>query len=159
MLRSKPFLFLFYILIGLVSCNQSPEVAIERRIQNIENGLLSDVGDPPWKRMSLVERMAYYNVPGVSIAAINNNQLEWVKGYGVREAGSEDQVTPETLFQAASISKMPTAVATLQDGLGYRLTIARFIRGFIWTFCGLGFAGDEFFDHPPRFVIGELLRR
>lgn len=57
--------------------------------------------------------MRHHNVPGVSIAVIHNYALEWVKGYGVLEAGGNIPVTPETLFQAASISKPVTAMGIL----------------------------------------------
>jgi CubicO group peptidase (beta-lactamase class C family) len=97
----------------LAGCSQSSEAAVERRRHNVENGLLADIGDPFWERLSLAKRMAHYNVPGVSIAVINDNQLEWARGYGVMEAGSGEPVTPDTLFQAASISKMLAAVAAL----------------------------------------------
>jgi CubicO group peptidase (beta-lactamase class C family) len=63
--------------------------------------------------MSLAERMEYYKVPGVSIAVINDYQVEWAKGYGVLEAGGSERVTPETLFQAASVGKPVVAVAAL----------------------------------------------
>jgi CubicO group peptidase (beta-lactamase class C family) len=57
--------------------------------------------------------MAFYNVPGVSIAMINNGKLEWARGYGVLEAGGARPVTAETRFQAASISKPVAAMAAL----------------------------------------------
>ena len=83
-------LLLIAIVFLLTSCAQSPETSIDRRIGRVEHGLLSAFGDPPWKRMSLAERMEYYNVPGVSIAVINDYQVEWAKGYGVLEAGGSD---------------------------------------------------------------------
>ncbi len=64
--------------------------------------------------VSLAERMAFYSVPGVSIAVINEYQLEWARGYGVREAGKSDPVTTESLFQAGSVSKPVAAVMALQ---------------------------------------------
>jgi CubicO group peptidase (beta-lactamase class C family) len=97
----------------LISCVRSPETSIENRIERVEHGLLSSYGDPPSKRMSLAERMEYYKVPGVSIAVINDYQVEWAKGYGVLEAGGSERVTPETLFQAASVGKPVVAVAAL----------------------------------------------
>jgi len=63
--------------------------------------------------MKLSERMAFYRVPGVSIAVIHEGTLEWAKGYGVLEAKGSNAVTMETLFQAASISKPVTAMASL----------------------------------------------
>ena len=35
--------------------------------------------------MNLIDRMAYYQVPGVSIAMIDENKIEWVRAYGLRE--------------------------------------------------------------------------
>jgi CubicO group peptidase (beta-lactamase class C family) len=63
--------------------------------------------------MSLPERMEFHNTPGVSIAVINNFEIEWAKGYGVVKAGSSATVTPDTLFQAASLGKPVVAVAAL----------------------------------------------
>ena len=104
---------LIAIVFVLASCTQSPESSIEKRIERVEHGLLSGYRDPPWKRMGLAERMEYYNVPGVSIAVINDYQIEWAKGYGVLKAGGSERVTPETLFQTASLAKPVVAVAAL----------------------------------------------
>lgn len=106
-------LLLIAIVFVLTSCTQSPETSLERRIGSVEHGLLSAYGDPPWKRMNLAERMVYHNVPGVSIAVINDYQVEWARGYGVLQAGMSERVTPETLFQAGSLGKPVVAVAAL----------------------------------------------
>ncbi len=63
---------------------------------------------------SLEKRMAILSVPGASIAVVDEGRLAWARGYGVRENGRRDPVTPETMFQAASISKPVTAVATFR---------------------------------------------
>jgi CubicO group peptidase (beta-lactamase class C family) len=63
--------------------------------------------------MDLSDRMQHYNVPGVSIAVINDYQVEWAKGYGVLETGTSKLVTPDTLFQTASIGKPIVAAAAL----------------------------------------------
>lgn len=86
---------------------------LERRIERVEKGLLAEPSDPSWKRMNLVDRMAYYQVPGVSIAMINNFQIEWAKGYGVLEAGGDQPVTTETIFQPGSTAKPIVAMAAL----------------------------------------------
>ncbi len=97
------------------------DAAFEARIHRVENGLLPAVlvkGAPP-ATMSLAERMQFYKVPGVSVAVINEGRVEWARGFGVKEAGKSDPVTPETLFQAGSISKPVAALAALrlvQDG-------------------------------------------
>jgi CubicO group peptidase (beta-lactamase class C family) len=88
---------------------------VAKRIAAVENGLLPGtlVAGEPVPFMKLADRMAHYNIPGVSVAVINNGAVEWAKGYGVRRAGGEAAVTASTMFQAASISKAVSAVAVL----------------------------------------------
>jgi len=62
----------------------------------------------------VLERMAQFKVPGLSIALVNNFQVEWARGYGVARTEGSEPVTPETRFQAASISKPVTALAALR---------------------------------------------
>jgi CubicO group peptidase (beta-lactamase class C family) len=78
---------------------------IEERIERVENGLVPSVvikDGPTW---TIEERMKQYGVPGLAIAVIDDFEIAWTKGYGVIEAGTDQAVTNETLFQAASISK------------------------------------------------------
>src|SRR5665647_1334459 len=85
------------------------------RIGAAENALkpaLYEKGKPP-VAMNILDRMKHYHVPGVSVAVINEGKIEWAKGYGVKETSGQDLVTPETLFQAASISKPVTALGVL----------------------------------------------
>ncbi len=103
-------LFLFN---GLIFSQEKPEIA------KLEQGLLPSVlikGEAPW---SLLERMRYHKVPGVSIAVIKDFKIQWSKGYGIKDINTSAAVTAETLFQAASCSKPVTALAALklaQDG-------------------------------------------
>lgn len=86
------------------------------RIARIEGNLMPLVIIKNRERhgFTLPERMEYYNVPGVSIAVINDGHLEWAKGYGIADRGTERQVDESTLFQAASISKPVTSVAAMR---------------------------------------------
>jgi len=87
--------------------------ALAARIHRVESGLLPAVvikGEPVTP-LTLADRMRFHQTPGVSVAVINGGALEWARGYGVREAGRSDPVTPRTLFQAASISKPVAAAA------------------------------------------------
>lgn len=83
------------------------DARIQRVIANLQ-GPVAVAGEAP-AAMALQERMTYHRVPGVSIAVVDGGKLAWTGGFGVREAGASDSVTPETRFQAASISK-PVAV-------------------------------------------------
>jgi len=53
-------------------------------------------------------------VPGVSIAIIEEGRLSWQGSFGVRKAGSPDPVRPETVFEAASLSKPVFAYAVMK---------------------------------------------
>lgn len=89
--------------------------ALADRIARIENGLMPGtvIKGRPVPKSSIVQKMAAMHVPGASVAVINNGAIEWARGYGVAQAGSKRAVTPETLFQAASISKPVAALAAL----------------------------------------------
>ncbi len=61
-----------------------------------------------------------FNVPGVSVAVVIDNQLAWSTAYGHIKAGEKHAVHPNTIFQAASISKVFAAIGAHQmvdDGL------------------------------------------
>ncbi|UGQ44642.1 serine hydrolase domain-containing protein [Massilia endophytica] len=89
--------------------------ALAKRIANVEQGLQPAVAiqGAPVQRKTLAEEMARLGVPGVSVAVIHAGEIEWAKGYGVVTPGGA-AVTPNTLFQAASISKPVTAMAALK---------------------------------------------
>jgi len=83
-------------------------------ITKIENGLRSEWRASGANKMNILERMDHYRVPGVSIAMINENRLEWAKAYGLANNFTEDSVTPRTLFQSGSIGKAVVTTVALQ---------------------------------------------
>lgn len=104
---------------GLAACDRvdrAGQAETERRIAAIENGLrpMIIVDGEDAGPLRLIDRMAHYNVPGLSIAVIDGGEIAWARGYGVREAGGEETVDPDTLFQAASISKPVAAIGALR---------------------------------------------
>src|SRR5216684_2031141 len=85
------------------------------RIDRVPSGLRPPIaikGQPP-VRWTLAEQMADSHVPGLSIAVIDDGKFAWARGFGVREAGTNEPVTTSTLFEAQSISKAVAATATL----------------------------------------------
>jgi len=108
-------LILFSIATGIAKPQVSQQGAPEARIERVLSGLRPPVaikGQPP-EKWTLAEGMAQSHVPGISIAVIDNGQIDWARGFGVKQAGTADPVSTSTLFEAQSISKAVTATATL----------------------------------------------
>jgi CubicO group peptidase (beta-lactamase class C family) len=68
----------------------------------------------PADRTDIAAWMAFYQVPGLSIAVINDFALDYVEVYGVASESTQEPVTEETRFQAASISKSVSAVGVVR---------------------------------------------
>jgi CubicO group peptidase (beta-lactamase class C family) len=90
--------------------------ADQAHIAAVESGLVPAViiKGRPLPASTLAKRMAEMKVPGVSIAFFDHGRIVWAKGYGLADVASGQPVTPETMFQAGSISKPLTAVAALR---------------------------------------------
>jgi CubicO group peptidase (beta-lactamase class C family) len=84
--------------------------------RSVETSLLPAVvfDDAQPETWTIAERMKRWNIPGVSVAVIDDGKIIWTAGYGVIAADKPDPVTPRTRFQSASISKPVTATAALQ---------------------------------------------
>ena len=69
--------------------------------------------------LTIEDVMERFGVPGMSVAVIRDFEMHWAKGYGIADVETGMPVDDATLFQAASISKPVTAMATLvavEDG-------------------------------------------
>lgn len=66
-----------------------------------------------YKDLNLAQLMGALHIPGLSIAVVSNYKIVFAKGYGVVARGSSQPVTSTTLFQAASVSKPVTAMASM----------------------------------------------
>jgi CubicO group peptidase (beta-lactamase class C family) len=88
----------------------------EARTARVEKGLLPGIviAGRPLPGRAIAERMSALKTPAVSVAVINGGVIEWAKGYGVTETGGNTPVTPQTVFQAASLSKPVVALAALR---------------------------------------------
>jgi CubicO group peptidase (beta-lactamase class C family) len=75
-----------------------------------------------------------WNVPGLAIAVVKGDSTLFMKGYGVRELGKPDPVTPNTLFSIGSNTKSFTAAAIgmlVDEGkMGWDDKVTRWLPGF-----------------------------
>ncbi len=95
---------------------EAATAALQARINKVERGLSSRivVKGSADQQMNLMDRMAYYQVPAVSIALINQGRVEWAKAYGMADIANHRPATTSTLFQAGSISKALSAMGAMR---------------------------------------------
>lgn len=74
--------------------------------------LQADPSQPPIE-LTLKQFMQKYNIPGLSVAIIDNYKIAWAGAFGVTAPGGTEPVTTSTLFQAGSISKPVAAVGAM----------------------------------------------
>ena len=76
---------------------------------------VGNAADPRFSQLiSFVSgEMEAHHVPGASVAVVENGQLAFSAGLGVREDGRPEPVVPTTLFRVASLSKMVLAATAL----------------------------------------------
>jgi CubicO group peptidase (beta-lactamase class C family) len=91
------------------------QTPLDQRIHRVETSLMpAQIGKGETiTKWTIADRMAHYNVVGVSVAVIDNYAIHWAKGYGTLAKDNRRPVTTETLFQAGSISKPVAAAAAL----------------------------------------------
>lgn len=99
------------ILFKVVGAAPTPIQFVARRVVNP----VGSISDPALMQ----ELLKQFNVPGVSIAVIKDFKVALAVAYGLADVATGAPVTPDTMFQAASISKPVAAMASLravQDG-------------------------------------------
>jgi CubicO group peptidase (beta-lactamase class C family) len=98
-----------------VGCETRQESLTKSRIRKVEKGLLRAIylkGQRP-EKLSLNARLEFYKVPGVGIAVMDRNGLEWARAFGSRDSHSREPVTLDTIFQAGDLSQPVAAAAAL----------------------------------------------
>ena len=80
---------------------------------------------------TLSERMAELHTSGASVAIIDNFEVAWAEGIGVRKAGADAAVLPNTTFQSGSISKPMFALAIMRLCQDKRMDLDADIRGYL----------------------------
>jgi CubicO group peptidase (beta-lactamase class C family) len=86
---------------------------VQEQITAVENNLAGRI-KVNGKSYNLQERMAQYNVKGLSLAVVHDYKVVWAKGYGWADEKEKRPVTPQTLFEPGSISKSLNGVGALR---------------------------------------------
>ena len=109
-------------LIGIIGCTNSninQENISNRDVENklvegIQNNLLPvHYLKGMENNTSIQQMMEEERIPGVSIAFFENGRISWQKTYGYSNLNDSVKVTPNTIFNGASLSKPVTAMAAL----------------------------------------------
>jgi CubicO group peptidase (beta-lactamase class C family) len=83
------------------SASTAPREALDGHFPEFENFIL--------------ETLKKTGIPGLSVAIVHKDQVVYLKGFGIRQAGKPERVDADTMFQLASLSKpvASTVVAAL----------------------------------------------
>lgn len=93
----------------------NPKDSVEGKLQ-LENGIRSQVkflGEPE-KFSSITNKMTEYNIPSLTLAVINQGEIEWADIYQNPQFTNEQKIDCTSLFQAASLSKPVTFLAAVR---------------------------------------------
>src|SRR3984885_5164067 len=106
---------LLFLTTSPLTAQSSAAPGTEDLIHKIETCLPPAVvvkGEPP-SCTPLLTRMQQLHIQGVSIAVVHHGVIEWARGYGIATPDNKP-VTPETIFQAGSISKPVASMGALR---------------------------------------------
>ncbi len=99
--------------------------SVARRIAIVEQNLLPPVvlKGVLRTRMSLGDGMARFHVPAVSVAVIDNYEIDWARSWGLRDKERNLRADAATVIQAGAISQPVAAAAALRLVADGRLTL------------------------------------
>lgn len=130
-------IFLFLTLIAksaFAQINYTPETLA--KIKEVESNITGPILINDEKPNTIEERMAKYQIKGLSIAVIHNYKIAWAKGYGWADEAEKKPVTTKTLFEPGSISKTLNAVGILKLVQDKKLDLNTDINSYLtsWKF-------------------------
>ena len=77
--------------------------------------------------------MARRKIPGLALAVVQHGQIVRLAGYGLASVELEAPVTPDTVFELASVTKQFTAAATMklvEEGkVGLDEPVSKYLQG------------------------------
>ncbi len=95
----------------------------------------------------MLAEMERQEAVGLAIGVIRNGRLAYLKGYGLADRAVDLPVTEKTMFRWASVSKLLTAIATMQLVEQGKLHLDDDVRDYV----------PEFPDHAERITVRDLL--
>ena len=90
---------------------ESIEQRLEQALQAMEPPVI--VEGRTYRPRPVTDLMQRAKVPGISVAVVEDGRVVWARAFGVADRATGRGVTPETMFQAASISKPVAASGAL----------------------------------------------
>ncbi len=81
--------------------------------------------------LTISEAMKQFKVPGISVVAIHDGKIVWIKSYGYKDNHDKILLTPNDLLQAGSISKPVTALGALKLVAENKLNLDKNINDYL----------------------------
>lgn len=82
----------------------------------------------------ILHEMADKKIPGLSIALVDDQRVVWSRGFGLARAADSTPATAETIYRVASVTKLFTALAVMQEvekgRLNLDVPVSRYLPGF-----------------------------
>ena len=107
----------------------------------------------PLQTEEVVALMEAHQVPGMSVAVIDDYEVAWSEAFGVAGATTSRAVTTDTLFQTASIGKSVTAMTTLHQVRRGVLDLDEDVSAYLTSWA---IPDNEYTDENPVTVRGLL---
>jgi CubicO group peptidase (beta-lactamase class C family) len=84
------------------------------QVYNMNSSLVFSATDKENLSGKISELMTKSLIPGVAIAVVDANGIVWAKGFGVRDVDKNGLITPETLFNINSQTKVFTTLGVMR---------------------------------------------
>ena len=94
-------------ILGLL-LTQKEEAQTSPEVSDLDPALAAEI------ETMVEEMMAENAIPGYALGIVEDGEIVYTKGFGVERVGSDEPVTPHTVFAPARAGKTPTAMAVMQ---------------------------------------------
>lgn len=116
-LKIQKFLSVLFLMIFVPACSIPAAVSPAAQTTVASDSIADIVAK---NRQEIPQLMAEQHIPGLAIAVVDDQGILWAEGFGFTDTGRRVPVTPNTMFNIESTSKVFTAAGVLlavQDGL------------------------------------------